>query len=123
MIYYSIDRLQKIFPDIANIQKLTLITIVSISIVTCFRSSPSLASSIDLNSKTCRVTDPTGTPLNVRLQPNGSIISKIRNQTIVYPQSISQDENGKPWILIAVKKQGSEQVLGWVVREFISCYQ
>jgi hypothetical protein len=89
----------------------------------CIGTSSSLASSIDLSSKTCRVTDPTGTPLNVRSSPNGKIISKIRNQTVVHPQSISRDDTGKPWMLISVKQQGSDRSLGWVVREFISCYQ
>ena len=111
-------------PNIAmNIQKLTLMTISFISIVACCGSSPSLASGIDLNSKTCRVTDPTGTPLNVRLSPNGKVISKIINQTVVYPQSINYDDAGKPWILINVRQPGGDKMLGWVVREFVSCYQ
>jgi hypothetical protein len=124
MIYDSMDKLQGKFPNIAmNIQKLTLMTIASISIVTCCRSSPSLASDIELNSKTCRVTDPTGTPLNVRLSPNGKVVSKIRNQTVVYPQSINYDDAGKPWLLINVRQPGGDKMLGWVVREFVSCYQ
>jgi hypothetical protein len=32
-----------------------------------------------LSGKACRVTDPTGTPLNARLQPNGKIVNRIRN--------------------------------------------
>ena len=61
--------------------------------------------------------------LNVRLAPKGKIISTIRNQTVVYPQSISFDETDKPWMLISIKQQGKDKILGWVVREFVSCYQ
>ncbi len=117
-------KLQETFPHIAmNIQKLTLMTIAAISIASCCGSAPARASDIDLNSKTCRVTDPTGTPLNVRLSPNGKVISKIRNQTVVYPQSINYDNTGKPWLLINVRQPSGDRRLGWVVREFISCYQ
>jgi hypothetical protein len=106
-----------------NIHKLTLMTIATVLIAVCCGLTPALASDIDLNSKTCRVTDPTGTPLNVRLSPNGKVISKIRNQTVVYPQSIEYDNTGKPWLLINIRQPGGDQMLGWVVREFISCYQ
>ncbi len=117
-------KLQETFPRIAmNIQKLTLMTIAAVWIVICCESAPARASDIGLNSKTCRVTDPTGTPLNVRLSPNGKVISKIRNQTVVYPQSINYDNTGKPWMLINVRQPGGDRTLGWVVREFVSCYQ
>ena len=32
----------------------------------------------------CEVTDPTGTPLNVRASPNGRILQTIKNDTIVF---------------------------------------
>jgi hypothetical protein len=31
----------------------------------------------------CRITDPTGTPLNVRTQPNGSVVGDVSNGTLV----------------------------------------
>ena len=106
-----------------NVHKLMLMTIGYIYIGMSIGVSSSLASSIDPSIKTCRVTDPTDTPLNVRLSPKGKIISTISNQTIVYPQSISFDETNKPWMLISIKQQGKDKILGWVVREFVSCYQ
>lgn len=67
----------------------------------------------------CKVTDPTGTALNLRKQPNGQIIGTVENNTKVYIYEIVRDEKNRPWA-----KVGSEgRVLGWAFREFISCYQ
>jgi hypothetical protein len=104
-----------------NIPKLMLSAIVSGSIGICFSCLPSLAKSDDISNKTCRVTDPTGSPLNIRLKPNGKIVARIRNQRIVYPQSIINN-NGKKWTLIAIEENHKILVLGWGLREFISCY-
>jgi hypothetical protein len=105
-----------------NIPKLILSAIVSGSIGICFSCLPSLAKSDNISNKTCRVTDPTGSPLNIRLKPNGKIVARIRNQRIVYPQSIIRDDNGKKWTLIAIEENNKPLVLGWALREFISCY-
>ncbi len=72
--------------------------------------------------KTCRVTDPTGTPLNARLRPNGKVINRIRNGRSVFIQSVASDNEGKPWVLVAIKNQGSYKILGYVLREFVACY-
>ena len=72
--------------------------------------------------KVCRVTDPTGTPLNARLRPNGKVINRIRNGRSVYVQSFASDDEGKPWVLVAIKNQGDYKILGYVLREFVSCY-
>jgi hypothetical protein len=72
--------------------------------------------------KVCRVTDPTGTPLNARLRPNGKVINRIRNGRSVFIQSVASDDEGKPWVLVAIKNQGNYKILGYVLREFVSCY-
>ena len=74
------------------------------------------------SGKTCRVTDPTGTPLNARLQPNGKVVNRLKNGRTVYAQSISTDDEGKPWALVAIKNQGKYKIMGYVLREFITCY-
>ena len=74
------------------------------------------------SGKACRVTDPTGTPLNARLQPNGKVVNRLKNGRTVYAQSISTDNQGKPWVLVAIKNQGSYKIMGYVLREFVSCY-
>ncbi len=70
----------------------------------------------------CKVTDPTGTPLNVRASPNGRITGKVRNGTIVYIKQYSSDRNGKSWARIGTYRGRKYVILGWVYREFISCY-
>ena len=113
-----------------NIPKLILSAIASGSILQrrgyangiYFSCLPSLAQSDDISNKTCRVSDPTGSPLNIRLKPNGKIVARIRNKRVVYPQSIIRANNGKKWTLIAIEEKHKTLVLGWGLREFISCY-
>jgi hypothetical protein len=66
----------------------------------------------------CKVTDPTGTPLNIRDQKK-NVIGAIENGRIVYVQRYGEDNAGKPWAYVST--QGGRR-LGWVYREFISCY-
>ena len=68
----------------------------------------------------CKVTDPTGTPLNVRSEPNGKIIGTLKNGTLVSITEYKDDANGKPWVDVADYK--TKKVIGWVFREFVSCY-
>lgn len=70
----------------------------------------------------CKVTDPTGTPLNVRDSPNGRKINALRNGREVYILEDGFDEKGKPWSRVAGYYNGDYRVWGWVFREFISCY-
>jgi hypothetical protein len=68
-------------------------------------------------SDRCMVTDPTGTPLNVR-RYDGKIIGNLRNGEIVKVLKTGADAKGKPWAYVAYQTNGE----GWVYREFISCY-
>jgi uncharacterized protein YraI len=61
----------------------------------------------------CVVTDPTGTPLNIRSSPNGRIVGTLRNGARVTIETVTYDSQGRAWANIGV---------GWVFREFISCY-
>jgi hypothetical protein len=72
--------------------------------------------------KICKVTDPTGTPLNVRDRPNGEIINALRNNREVEILEIVYDEQNRAWAKIAGDYQGEYRIWGWVIREFISCY-
>lgn len=69
----------------------------------------------------CKITDPTGTPLNVRASPNGKILRKITNGTIVYIENTSSDSKGRPWAQISQSIGNQRKILGWVFREFIDC--
>jgi hypothetical protein len=68
----------------------------------------------------CKVTDPTGTPLNVRAQPNGKIIGTLANGTLVAILEYAPDDNGKPWAKVAHHE--TKRPIGWVFREFVSCF-
>ncbi len=61
----------------------------------------------------CVVTDPTGTPLNIRSAPNGEVVGTLRNGVAVSIRTITYDNQGRAWADIGV---------GWVFREFVSCY-
>ncbi|MFB2539719.1 MULTISPECIES: SH3 domain-containing protein [unclassified Acinetobacter] len=71
-------------------------------------------------AQTCKVTDPSSTPLNVRTAPMGKIIGKVANGTVVYTTEYAEDDKGRPWTLIFNAK--NDKKIGWVYREFISCY-
>ncbi|MCU0567946.1 MAG: SH3 domain-containing protein [Oculatellaceae cyanobacterium Prado106] len=92
----------------------SLVLIASASVLTF--ASPAKAEQV------CQVTDPTGTPLNVRNYPNGEIVNALRNGREVEILEIANDEQGRAWARIAGYYEGEYRVWGWVIREFISCY-
>ncbi len=65
----------------------------------------------------CKVTDPTGTPLNVR-RLDGHVIGVLHDGEIVRILRVGADRSRKPWAYVAYETNGE----GWVYREFISCY-
>jgi len=69
--------------------------------------------------RVCEVTDPTGTPLNVREYPNGTVINALRNGREVYIHDTSNDGR---WVRVGGYYNGSYRMWGWVFREYISCY-
>ena len=69
-----------------------------------------------LAGQRCVVTDPTGTPLNVR-RGDGAIIGALRNGEVVEILKRGYDPKGKPWAYVAYETNGE----GWVYREFITC--
>ncbi len=67
---------------------------------------------------TCIVTDPTGTPLNVRAKPNGTILGALHNGAIVALMDGATDARGREWSFIEPAGAGKA---GWVFREFLTC--
>lgn len=64
----------------------------------------------------CVVADPTGTPLNVRAQPNGQILSTLDNGLSV--DVIAETRvGGKRWVEVAA----DGETLGWVFGNFLHC--
>jgi Bacterial SH3 domain len=68
----------------------------------------------------CKVTDPTGTPLNVRESPNGKIVGTLANGSLVAIVASQNAANGKPWVKIV--DHTTKKPIGWVFREFVSCF-
>ena len=66
------------------------------------------------------MTDPTGTPLNVRESPNGKIIGTLANGTWSTIVEYKDAANGKPWVKIVDHE--TKKPIGWVFREFVSCF-
>ena len=66
----------------------------------------------------CVVADPTGTPLNVRTAPNGSIVGALYNGTRVSLLNIVADRSGQTWALIAPLGPGKR---GYVFRNYLAC--
>jgi hypothetical protein len=68
----------------------------------------------------CVVTDPTGTPLNIRSRPNGAVIGRMGNGVQVAILAYTADDRGRPWALVRLR--GGDIIEGWVFREFVTCY-
>jgi hypothetical protein len=64
----------------------------------------------------CKVTGPTGTPLNVR-DHDKRIVGTLTNGMITQVLRDGSDDSGKPWAYVATP--GGREI-GWVYREFIS---
>lgn len=84
--------------------------VASVVLASLFAFTPALA------ADECVVDDPTGTPLNVRSAPNGTIISTLGNGTRV--DVIEETKIGtKHWLFVA--RQGER--LGWIFGAYVVC--
>lgn len=70
----------------------------------------------------CRVSDQTGTPLNVRAAPGGKkIVGKLKNGTVVYVENYSGDAKDQSWAEVRLKRSSKTKPLGWVLQDFLVC--
>jgi hypothetical protein len=67
--------------------------------------------------RSCFVADPSGTPLNVRVAPQGRILGALHNGAAVRLIETSVDESGRPWAYVEPRVGPA----GWVFRGFIDC--
>src|SRR5712692_1348264 len=86
-------------------------TFFILAIFCCAISTPTSA-------ETCRVMDPTGTPLNLRLGPNARIVGTIPNGVVVSMLDKTRDARGRLWVFIA---DATGQGKGWVYSEYLTC--
>ena len=66
----------------------------------------------------CSVDDPTGTPLNVRVQPHGTIVGALHNGAQVFVSDLVVDGRGRRWAKIVPLNDGK---VGWVFRDYLFC--
>lgn len=64
----------------------------------------------------CVVADPTGTPLNVRVKPEGRVLSALGNGMAVETLD-ERTLGGKRWAKVAA----NGAVLGWVFAAYLDC--
>jgi hypothetical protein len=76
-----------------------------------------LCSATVASAETCTVNDPTGTPLNVRAQPDkGRLLGALNNGTTV----LVRETKGK-WARVVPMIDNAKD--GWVFKEYLSCDQ
>ena len=68
--------------------------------------------------KICTVADPTGTPLNIREEPNGKILGTWDNGVRVRPYE-EKTHSGKIWY--AVERIADDNAIGWVFDPYLKC--
>lgn len=66
----------------------------------------------------CTVNDLTGTPLNIRNQPNGRIVGALHNDVPVFLSDVVEDSRGRRWARVIPVSEGKT---GWVFRDYLSC--
>lgn len=71
-------------------------------------------------AETCKVADPSGTPLKYRTAPYGKVIGSLKNGTSVYINGEKYDNNSKLWVRAFSSK--TNKFLGWVYYDYLSCY-
>ena len=79
-------------------------------------SSPSHATT-GPSDEICRVADPTGTPLNIRTSPYGTIVAIFKNGDPVTVLDASR-VRGNWWVYVGTPEF---KPIGWVYRNFINC--
>ncbi len=68
----------------------------------------------------CKVSDQSGTLLNVRSKPNGGkIVKKLKNGTKVFIWEETGDAQDRGWSLIRLTPKGKN--IGWVLFELLEC--
>lgn len=72
----------------------------------------------DALGEICTVADPTGTPLNIRETPNGTILGTWDNGVRVRPYE-QVSHNGKLWY--AVERFADDNAVGWVFDAYLGC--
>jgi TRAP-type C4-dicarboxylate transport system substrate-binding protein len=79
-------------------------------------SAPAGAASLN-----CRVADPTGTPLNIRMEPNGQVVNTAINGELiqVFSGEEKYDSRGRLWYYVANRWSSAPD--GYALAAYIRC--
>jgi hypothetical protein len=69
----------------------------------------------------CVVADPTGTPLNIRMEPNGETVARVRNgeKLLVFFDGTKTDSRGRVWYEVAMATSSAPD--GYVFAAYVRC--
>ncbi len=101
-------------------KSLFLITLL----ITVFAIGGTIAAYGQSEMAKCYVKDPTGTPLNLRSSPNGRVIAKLRNGTVLYTPIGDNDgasTNYDGYIQVYRRQKGKYYVWGFVFHDYTTC--
>jgi hypothetical protein len=81
----------------------------------------SLAFVLPARAMDCIVADPTGTPLNIRMSPNGKIVATARQGTRiqVFEGEEKYDDRNRAWYFVALPTSSAPD--GYALAQFIRC--
>ena len=81
----------------------------------------SLALALPAHALDCIVADPTGTPLNIRISPNGKTIATARKGTRiqVFEGQEKYDNQNRPWYYVALPTSAAPD--GYALAAYIHC--
>jgi len=96
-------------------------TFVTLAVLGALAALP-LPAVAQFSDRVCVVADPTGTPLNVREEPNGEIVGTIANGAWVLVRTRTR-VSGKSWAYVhdSDKFGTVGDPLGWVFDNYLKC--
>jgi len=105
--------------------KICLLTLAFFAAVFCLPNPKITAANKQSQTRgmeRCTVSDPTGSPLNVRSTPGGKrIVAKLKNGTRVFVENYSGDAQDRSWAEVRLTGKKVNKPLGWVLQEFLDC--
>jgi hypothetical protein len=107
-------------PQKVNMHKIvrTVLTVLALCVLGVGTTQQPVAAAAPKGG--CEVTDPSPSPLNLRTEPWGRIVRKLKDGTVVWRTGQTDtDDDGNTWVEVPFRRGG--RPAGWVFREYISC--
>ena len=105
--------------------RISALCVLAVAAILLTVPSPGHAQNADLRlGFDCLVVDPTGSALNVREKPRGSVIATVpRGSSVLLDRFFfpTADERGKPWAEVLTVRSGGIVKLGFAFYEYLDC--